>query len=187
MKKQILVTTFILLLSFGYSFAQTNKNAIKTTFLSWYTGSVKLIYERAILPAQTIEAAVGYIGLTYDAHHNNPSGALFRYSHKFILNYDKQTPLHGAYLKPELAVSSFFYDEKKSQERKQSTKSALMACVGYQWAKKIFTADAYFGVGGAWGSSCDTFYEHGFILWDFFGSKNENIAFTAGIKLGMAF
>lgn len=180
----------IILLFFCFSaFAQeqVHRNAIKTTFLSIYTSSAKLIYERAIKSNQTIEGVIGIIGVGMDAWENHPKGALIRYSHKFIFGYDQRYPLHGAYLKPEFALSSFDYDEKGTSNRKHSTKSSLMACTGYQWAKHRFLIDLYFGAGGSVGKSCDTFYEHGFILWDFFGKKNENIAFTAGIKLGLNF
>lgn len=187
MKHLYSVLFFVLLCTSAFSQEKVHRNAIKSTFLSIYTSSAKLIYERAIKSNQTIEGVIGVIGIGMDAWDNEPSGALLRYSHKFILNPNPQYPLHGAYLKPELAFSSFNYNGKETNNREHSAMGTLMACVGYQWAKRMFTSDFYFGLGGAVGNACDTMYEHGFVLWDFFGTKNEHISFTAGIKLGVNF
>ena len=164
------------------------KNSLKTTFLSFYTGSAKLTYERALASKQSIEITGGVIGVAFDAKHNNPSGGLVRYAHKFILSENRQQPLNGLYVKPELALSSFNYDcAGENQQRKNSTMGALMGCFGYQWTKNRLALDSFVGAGGALGKESDTHYQHGFILWDLFGTHSKNIALTFGMKLGVAF
>lgn len=163
------------------------RNALKTTFLSWATGSVKVYYERALAHHQSIEAAVGAIGVAYDGKDNNPRGWLVRYGHKFNVALTRDdAPLQGLYLKPELALSDFTYDGRATA-RQRSTMCAYMGVIGYQWAKRKLCVDAYWGIGGAVGTECPTYYEHGYILWDFFGVKNRDISLTSGIKIGYCF
>ena len=163
-------------------------NSLKTTFLSFYTGSAKLTYEHSVFSNQSIEITGGIIGVAYDGQHNNPSGGLFRYAHKFIFSHDANYPLHGMYIKPEFALSSFGYDAKgENNIRKNSTMGALMACFGYQWAKKVLAFDGFVGIGGAFGNECDTYYQHGFILWDFFDKHCKYISLTFGMKVGINF
>lgn len=166
----------------------SGKNALKTTFLSFATGSAKLTYERSVLHNQSIEITGGYIGVGFDGQHNHPRGGLFRYAHKFILSYNPYYPLDGLYFKPEFALSSFKYDIKEISlldeiERINSTMGTLMACFGYQFGKKPFTFDSFIGVGGALGSECDTNYQHGFILY----KTCKYVSLTFGMKLGVNF
>ena len=173
----------------GYSQERPlRKNALKTTFLSFATGSSKLTYERSVSSNQSIEITGGVIGVGFDKKHNNPSGGLVRYAHKFFLSRDSYYPLDGAYIKPEFALSSFNYDLAGEElTRKNSTMGTLLACVGYQWGKKILAVDSFVGLGGALGNECDTSYQHGFILWDFFNSHCKYVSFTFGVKLGVSF
>lgn len=188
MRKIIIIVVCTIFVSISLLNAQgIDKNAFKTTFLSVYTGSVKLAYERVLRTNQTIEATIGAIGWAHDSFNNQPSGVLFHFAHKFIFSHDRNHPLHGSYLKPLLAISNFKYDTKDSISRSKSTKGALMACVGYQWAKNALVTDVYAGIGGAVGNSCDTNYEHGFMVIDRSDPAREHLAVTFGVKMGLSF
>ena len=162
------------------------QNAVKITFLSWFSGSCKVSYERAVFDNQTMELILGYIGAGYDKYKNNPEGYTVRYAHKLMLS-DRSQPLKGFYLRPEIIYSRFRYDAKDLSERKRSEMGSLMFTTGYQYVVNRFVVDTYFGSGYAWGTECDTYYQHGFSLWDYFGTKNKNIAMTFGVKFGFCF
>lgn len=194
--QKLLFPLLFLFFNTGLMFSQENKtakNALKTTFLSYATGSVKLSYERLLTPNQSAEITGGIIGVTHDGMNNRPRGGLVRCAHKINLTAHPKYSFNGLYYKSEFALSSFDYDFNlnpigdKEILRKNSTMGALMACLGYQWARKVFSFDSYVGIGGALGSECDTFYEHGFILWDFFNTKNKYISLTFGMKVGFVF
>lgn len=164
------------------------RNALKITFLSWFTGSVKLFYERSVFEHQAVEGAVGIIGVMHDGKHNNPKGWLVRYAHQFNLFLtNEQKPLQGLFIKPEVAMSTFRYDPKDGSSRTRSTICAVMAQFGYQHVFGRFIIDGYWGIGPCFGKVCDTYYEHGVLLWDFFGHKNKNIATSAGMRVGFVF
>ena len=190
-----LFVILFLLLSNSLTYSQTagvRKDALRTTFLSYATGSTKLSYERSITTHQSVEITGGVIGIGYDGKDNNPRGGLFRCAHKYVINSNPRYPLNGIYIKSEFALSSFNYDAKQNSRnnekiRQNATMGALLASAGYQWTKHVFTVDGFVGIGGALGNECDTYYHHGFILWDFFGTKCKYVALTFGIKLGIAF
>jgi len=163
------------------------QNAVKTTFLSFFTGSCKISYERAVFSNQTMEVTGGYIGFGGDKFKNNPNGYTVRYAHKFMLFGNKIQPLNGFYLRPEMIYSQFHYDRKNVDERALSRMGSAMFTVGYQYAVHRFVADFFFGGGYSSGKAADTRYQHGFALWDYFGSYHKHIAMTFGIKLGVSF
>ena len=162
-------------------------NAIKTTFLSWFTGSCKISYERAVFSNQTMEFTGGYIGFGWDKFHNNPNGYTVRYAHKFMLFGNKVQPLNGFYLRPEFIYSHFHYDRKNIDEWAFSKMGSTVFTVGYQYALHRFVADFFFGNGYCLGKAADTHYQHGFALWDYFNTYNKNISMTFGIKFGVSF
>jgi hypothetical protein len=162
-------------------------NAVKATFLSWFSGSCKMSYERAVFKHQTMEITAGYVGVEHDKYANDPTGYTIRYAHKFMLYGNNVQPLNGLYLRPELVYSRFRYDMKSDQGRTVSDMKSVLFTVGYQYAVHRFVIDGYFGSGYAWGKEADTHYQHGFSLWDYFGSYHKNIAMTFGIKLGISF
>ena len=188
---KVFLSCFLLFYTYSSAYSQEqqlHKNSLKTTFLSIATGSTKLSFERSISPNQSIEITGGLIGVGFDGMQNNPSGGLFRYAHKFFFSHNSQHPLDGMYIKPEFALSSFNYDfEGENFVRKKSTMGTLLACFGYQWGKKALAVDSFIGMGGALGNECDTSYQHGFILWDFFNTHCKYISFTFGIKFGVIF
>ena len=188
MKKLLFLTLFIFI--FVYANAQeaaVKQNAVKATFLSWFSGSSKISYERAVFDSQTMEITVGLIGIGYDKYKNNPKGGTFRYAHKFMISGNDIQPLNGFYLRPELIYSFFHYNAKNSPQRNLSDMRSILGTVGYQYVISRFVLDTYFGSGFAWGNECDTHYQHGFSLWEYFGLYNKNIAMTFGIKLGVCF
>lgn len=163
------------------------RNAIKLTFLSWFTGTTKISYERSYTPIQTGELTVGLICAGYDKFKNNPLGFTVRYAHKFILKNNTNYALNGFYVKPEVVWSNFDYDKREEDYRTKSSMAGLFACTGYQWARKKFIIDGYVGVGGSLGREADTNYHHGFILWHYFNTYCKNVAMTFAIKLGYSF
>ena len=188
---KIFLSCFLLFYTYSSAYSQEqqlHKNSLKTTFLSIATGSTKLSFERSISPNQSIEITGGLIGIGFDGMQNNPSGGLFRYAHKFFFSHNSQYPLDGMYIKPEFALSSFNYDfEGDDFMRKNSTMGTLLACFGYQWRKNVLVVDSFVGLGGALGNECDTNYQHGFILWDFFNTHCKYMSFTFGVKFGVNF
>lgn len=134
-----------------------------------------------------MEFTAGYIGFGGDKYNNNPEGYTFRYAHKFMLRGNNAQPLNGLYLRPELIYSHFDYDMKDTHIRNTSDMGSLMFTAGYQYVIHHLVIDAFVGSGYAWGNACDTHYQHGFALWDYFGTYNKNIAMTFGIKLGVCF
>ena len=184
----------LILLYFCFVFANASadevpvrRNAVKITFLSWFSGSSKVSYERAVFGNQTMETTVGYIGAGYDKYKNNPEGYTIRYAHKFMFRGNDIKPLNGFYLRPEVIYSRFNYDSEDLSERQLSEMGSFVFTTGYQYVINRFVLDAYFGSGYAWGNECDTHYQHGFSLWDYFGAYNSNIAMTFGVKVGICF
>ena len=163
------------------------RQAVKTTILSWYTGSSKVSYERAIFNNQTMEITAGYIGAGHDNFQNHPKGYTTRYAHKFLLYGNEVQPLNGFYLRPELIFTHFYYDSKIDRERMLSKMGSAVFTVGYQYAIHRLIADFFIGGGYAFGHEADTNYQHGFALWDYWERNNKNIAVTFGIKLGVGF
>ncbi|MBR1631804.1 MAG: hypothetical protein IJ680_08100 [Paludibacteraceae bacterium] len=163
-------------------------NAVKTTFLSWITGSSKICYERAWPRIhQSSDWAVVCIGAGGDKYGNHPLGYSVRYAHKFFFALNHREALTGFYIRPELIYSGYDYDAKQTHQRRRSDMGTLMGTIGYSHDWNHFVADAYFGSGYAWGSPADTGYEHGFSLWDYFGHYNPHISMTFGIRIGYSF
>jgi hypothetical protein len=184
---------YILLVS-GFAFANVDakdlsvrRQAVKTTILSWYTGSCKVSYEHAVFRNQTMEMTAGYIGVGHDNFKNRPEGYTTRYAHKFILYGNDVQPLNGFYLRPELIYTYFHYDTKHVHERTLSKMGSAVFTVGYQYAMRRLVADFFFGGGYAFGYEADTNYQHGFALWDFLGSYNKHVDMTFGVKVGVSF
>lgn len=163
-------------------------NAIKITFLSWSSGSSKVSYERAFPSVkQSGEICAGMIGAGYDKYHNRPLGFTLRYGHKFFIADRDPYSLRGFFVRPELVWSRYFYDRQTDGARTLSSMVSLLATAGYQWTYRRFIADFWVGAGYADGSYCDTYYHHGFQLWNWFGVYNPNIALSFSIRVGLCF
>lgn len=161
-------------------------NSVKITFLSWISGSTKVSYERAFPNVrQSGEICAGVIGAGYDKYHNDPRGFTFRYGHKFFIGKNNLS-LKGFYLRPE-AIYSYYLYECKEGSRKLADMGAILGTVGYQYVYKRFLADIWFGGGYAVGNAADTRYHHGFALWHWLNTVNENIALSFSIRVGICF
>lgn len=169
-----------------YAADAPKKNNLKTTVLSYITGSAKITYERALFEGQSVEFTAGVIGVGGDAKHNNPKGATTRLAYKWIFpfSYNESNPLNGFYVKPEFAYSNFDYSLKAGEYevRDNISRGALMGCIGWQWVKDWFVFDFYIGAGGAIGKNCPDNYYHGFVGFN----PDSDVALTFGLKLGFA-
>lgn len=187
MKKLLASVILLCVCHFGYA----QKNAIKTTFLSWFTGSSKISYERAFGSdcPMSAEPAVVLICAGYDKFHNKPLGVSLRYGHKFFLAWNNEEhPLRGFYLRPEAVWTDYRYDSHVDPgTRETANMGALLGTAGVQWDFGHFLIDGWFGGGYAFGTPSETGYMHGFKVWDFFGTYNPNIALSFSIRLGYCF
>lgn len=162
-------------------------NSVKITFLSWFSGSTKISYERAFPKInQSGEICSSLICAGYDKYDNNPLGFTVRYGHKFFLADNEKLALRGFYLRPEAIYSYYTYDSQYGG-RTEANMGALLATVGYQYVWRRLLVDAWVGGGYAFGKSAETNYHHGFELWHWFGKQNQNIAMSFSIRLGVCF
>ena len=163
-------------------------NSVKITFLSWLSGSTKVSYERALPELrQSGELCGSFIKAGYDKYNNDPLGFTVRYGHKFFTRDNDDRSLMGFYLRPEVIYSHYYYTSKVSDERTLANMGALLGTVGYQYVYKRFLADFWVGGGYALGTPAETNYHHGFELWHWFGSENQNLAMSFSIRLGLCF
>ena len=162
------------------------KNAVKLTFLSWTSGSTKISYERAFPDIkQSAEICGSVIGAGYDKYHNDPLGFTVRYGHKFFMGkYNPEKPLIGFYLRPEAIYSHYNYTHSETGLRTPARMGSILGTFGYQYCYRRFIADAWVGAGYAFGTPAETGYHHGFQLWNWFNTRNDNIALSFSIRLG---
>ncbi len=186
MKRLCLVFLVVLFSLQMFAEGVPKKNNLKTTVLSYITGSAKITYERALFERQSVELTAGVIGVGGDAKHNNPNGATARLAYKWILpfSYNSANPLNGFYVKPEVAYSKFDYDRTSTGfiVRDNISRAAIMGCIGWQCVKEWFVFDFYVGAGGAIGENCPDNYYHGFVGFN----PDSDVALTFGLKLGIA-
>jgi len=163
-------------------------NSVKITFLSWFSGSTKISYERAFPKLdQSGEICASLICAGYDKYQNNPLGFTLRYGHKFFLLDKDKLSLRGFYLRPELIYSYYWYDCQTDGSRTLAHTGAALATMGYQYVWKRLLVDAWLGGGYAVGKEADTGYHHGFEVWHWLGGYNPNVALSFSIRLGVCF
>ena len=189
MKQRIYIIIISALLLFTFNQAEAKqpyKNAVKLTFLSWTSGSTKISYERAFTNIkQSGELCGSVIGAGYDKYHNDPLGFTVRYGHKFfVAGYNPEKPLMGFYLRPEAIYSHYKYTHTATRLRTPAIMGAMLGTFGYQYSIGRFIADAWVGAGYAFGTPAETGYHHGFQLWNWFNTRNDNIALSFSIRLG---
>ena len=187
------------------NYLENRKNAIKIDFISPLTGNTTLGYERSIKPGQSIEAALGIIGLGSDPNDVNPTGFFVKFGYKFIKSPDFYMRgmryahiLKGGYIKPEIMFGNYskdfdhyeysgypYYNSTYSSERKNITSGGIMLNLGKQWVySNAFLVDFYVGVG--YGFDSDDYednYHYGFVT----VAEDVPLAFTAGLKIGFLF
>lgn len=164
------------------------RNAVKLTFLSWATGSTKISYERALPHRQSGEVCVSLISAGYDKYQNDPLGFTLRYGHKFFVGSPSDKgPLCGFYLRPEAIYSRYHYTPSDGGPRRLAAMGTLIASVGYQTTFGRLLVDGWFGGGPAVGIPAETGYHHGFQLWKWLGTRNDNVAMSFSIRIGYCF
>ena len=163
-------------------------NSLKITFLSWFSGSTKLSYERAFPQVnQSGEICASLICAGYDKYDNDPLGFTVRYGHKFFLPDKDGITLKGLYLRPEVIYSHYNYTGKGDGNRTLANMGAILGTIGYQYVYRRFLADFWFGGGYAYGNAAETNYHHGFELWHWLNKANTNVAMSFSIRLGICF
>ena len=182
----IALLAFSLLAPVAAKAEQPYKNAVKLTFLSWTSGSTKISYERAFTDIkQSVELCGSVIGAGYDKYHNDPLGFTVRYGHKFfVAGYTPEKPLMGFYLRPEAIYSHYNYTHSTTGARTLAQMGSILGTFGYQYCIGRFIADAWVGAGYAFGTPSETGYHHGFQLWNWLNTRNDNIALSFSIRLG---
>ena len=193
--KRLIVVLFAIVTATSVAHAESStsdtsyRNAVKVTFLSWFSGSTKISYERAFSKCkQSGEICASMIGAGYDKYHNKPLGFTVRYGHKFFLaGYNEDRPLMGFYLRPEAMYSHYDYTHSATKERTPARMGAILGTIGYQYCIKRFIADAWVGAGYCFGKTAETGYYHGFQTFDWLGKYSDNIALSFSIRLGVLF
>ena len=188
MRKLFLSVIVMLTLCNHVSSAEDYLNSVKITFLSCFSGSTKVSYERAFPSVrQSGEICASLISAGYDKYHNDPLGFTVRYGHKFFLPDRDGVSLKGFYLRPEIMYSHYYYTSRIGGDRTLANMGATLATIGYQYVYKRFLADFWVGGGYAFGNPSETYYHHGFELWHWFGRVNTNLAMSFSIRLGICF
>ena len=187
MKRFLIIVALLTLTTPAFAQQQEYSRAIKITFLSWATGSTKVSYEYALPHRQSGEICASLISAGYDKYKNDPLGFTLRYGHKFFLTSEDKGPLCGFYLRPEAIYSRYRYTPEGGGARKLAAMGTLLATAGYQTTFGRFIVDGWFGGGPAVGISAETGYHHGFQLWKWLGTKNDNVAMSFSIRVGYCF
>lgn len=193
--KRLIVVLFAIVTATSVAHAEratsdtSYRNAVKITFLSWFSGSTKISYERAFTKCkQSGEICASMIGAGYDKYHNKPLGFTVRYGHKFFLaGHNEDRPLMGFYLRPEAMYSHYDYTHSATKERAPARMGAILGTIGYQYCIKRFVADAWVGAGYCFGKTAETGYYHGFQTFDWLGKYSDNIALSFSIRVGVLF
>jgi hypothetical protein len=174
------------------------KNALKVSFVDFFTNQTTLFYERSITPSSSIEGGISFIGAGFDhLATDNAKGLGLRFGYKF-----KQSPdyyldkmryahlLKGGYIKPELILTSFStsqneYDHSTgaTTDSRSSAKvnGSFMLVFGNQSVfNDIFLTDSYLGIGMG-------FSDSGGMNYGFYGAGDLPLTFTAGFNIGLVF
>ena len=180
-------------------YASQRKNALKVGFLSPLFGATSFTFEHSLKPGSSIEATLGIIGLGSDISGNNSKGVYFKFGYKFIKSpdyYQKGTRfdhiLKGAYLRPEIAFSSYNAEKYTNTSLFGSTYTgvtstntvfAIILNTGKQWViNNKFVFDWFVGAGYGFGSSNNSDPFH----YAFFGgTSGSSFVITSGIRIGI--
>jgi hypothetical protein len=183
------------------NYADNHKNAIKINFLSPLFNSFNFNYERSLKPGHSIEGTIGIIGMGNDIYSNNEKGVFMKLGYKFIKSPDYYLRgqryahiLKGAYIRPEIAFSSYSYDSEQDyyyssssshSSREDNLMFALLLNFGKQWViDNGFIIDTFIGVGYAFGDDSESHGMHK----AFIGGVDEfPMAFTMGVRVGWCF
>ncbi|MBS2100448.1 hypothetical protein [Carboxylicivirga linearis] len=179
-------------------YANNNKNALKVNFLSPLFNSLKLSYERSLQPGRSIEFELGIIGVGNDIYLTDEKGVCLKVGYKLIKSPDYYLRgqryahiLKGAYIRPELAFSTYSYDyevwdwDYEGTTRERNTMFAVLLNFGKQWViDDGFVVDTFLGVGYGFGDDDESYGMHK----AFIGGIDEfPIALTSGVRIGWCF
>lgn len=193
--KKIFISIFMLFVGATLC-AQTAtgpKNNVKVTFLSIFSGSTRITYERVTGSRTSAELTLGIIGLGYDwLNDADPTGVIIKAAYKYNLQEKlcADTPLKGFYLKPEVIWTGYDYNNnyeitpKGIPSREHVSRWAVLAEGGWQYIFGRFVVDIYAGIGASWGDVNADNYYHGTMMYP---DAKSNIAVTSGCRLGYAF
>jgi hypothetical protein len=175
------------------------KNAIKFNFLLPASGAVAISYERSLKSGQSIESEIGIISSGNNEEDNmDASGLFLKFGFKFIRDPDFYLKgmryahiLKGTYFKPELALSSFSYENNTAifgidttNKSGSITKFALLLNVGKQIIyNNRFAVDMFCGVGYSFGGGNDEDLRY----FAFTGNAGGSLSMTGGLRVGLLF
>lgn len=183
-------------------YAGQKKNALKFGFFNPFLGSLQFSYERSLQPGKSIETTLGLIGLGVDVAGINPAGATVKFGYKMIKTPDYLIPgmrakhiLNGGYIKPEVILNYFNYDDNyydyyasPTGTRESSFSGAIVLNFGKQWIMNNFLVDLFVGTGFGFASNSGGDYDNGGLYYGFAGAWPDfPIAFTGGLKIGFLF
>jgi hypothetical protein len=174
-------------------YADQRKKAIKFNFISPLSNYyLEVGYEKSLAPGRSLDFNVGFIGvgkspgrLSYDGFYDydlfddfyysvdeeSVKGFFVRGGYKFINTPDYAMRgmryshlLKGGYIKPEVQIGSFYYDESRTDEfgnretlaNQSEVYGGLIINLGKQWVfSDIFLVDLSAGVGYGFSSNED--------------------------------
>ncbi len=168
------------------------KKVVKMDFFSPLTGNLTLGYEQYFNNFTGIEAKIGIIGIGIQTDYE-ASGVFLKVGPKFKLkpNYAvdgtfSTHPLRGTYIKPEIAFSSFQFEEQFDdvfidQDKKDITSFAILINFGNQYVLgNIMTFGWHLGLGYGFSSDDGQGYYFGYVA----GTKEFPIAYSNGVSIG---
>jgi len=169
------------------------KNVIKGNLFLPISGAMEIGYERSLKPGRSIEGEIGIIYGINNYDEIDGSGVFFKFGYKLIRTPDYYMKgmkyahiLKGAYIKPEIAFSTFSYDYPLDYLYDQSdsvTSFAGLINFGKQVVySNLFAVDYYIGAGYATGTSdnIDGYYA-------FLATGDSSFVLTGGIRIGFLF
>jgi hypothetical protein len=187
------------------NYENQRKNAFKFYFFSPLFGATTFGYERSLSPGRSLEVTLGIIGLgTEDAISQEANGFHMNVGYKFIKDPDFYVKgmryahiLKGAYVKPELALSSYSYTEKgffyynnETAFKGDALMGAFIINIGKQWVySDRFLVDWFIGAGygfgdnGGEGDHYGSGYHYGFSG----GTEDFPLVVKGGFKVGLLF
>jgi len=95
--------------------------------------------------------------------------------------------LRALQFSPEAIYSRYHYTPSNGGPRRLAAMGTLLATAGYQTTFGRLLVDGWFGGGPAVGIPAETGYHHGFQLWKWLGTRNDNIAMSFSIRIGYCF
>ena len=180
-------------------YATQRKNAFKVNVFLPVSGAFEICYERSLVPGRSIDSSIGiiYAG-NEDGSSMDASGFFLKAGYKFIKDPDFYLKgmryahiLKGAYVKPELAFSTFNFnsDYDSSQyptnQRESVAKLAVLLNAGKQVVySNRFLFDWFIGAGYVFGGADETYRYFAFLGG---GDTGTSFVMTGGVRIGFLF